>query len=430
MVELSIIIPIYNSEKYIKSCLNSICKQIKNQVELVLVNDSSTDSSLKICRVFSKKYKNIKIINNKKNLGVSISRNIGIKNSTGKYIFFCDSDDLLIRNSINLILNNIKKFSINEIFILRSKATSLNVIDKNQIMNTSLNKKGILNRIKNFEKFRTLCWNYIIQKKFLLANNLQFKNIRVFEDQVFVSNLLCKVESFKIISKPVYLNRAFEPITLSKKTGYIIVNSCVKILYEIANIFINQKNFFNRKKTIFLKSRLRYASDQLFIHLLTCNSLEIKRISKYLLKNFKIFSKVLKFNTKYFIRIIKERKNIEKNLLKHKEKKIFFIKNIILKTEKNKLIIFCAGSFSHVILKTLRNLGVKIHHVIDNNPHYLNKQIDNIKIKNSLYLKKNLTKFMNYSFLVCNQNSLVFSKIKIQLIKLGFSKNKIIQLRI
>ena len=71
MVELSIIIPIYNSEKYIKSCLNSICKQIKDQVELVLVNDSSTDFSLKICSVFSKKDKNI-ILKTLRNLGIKI----------------------------------------------------------------------------------------------------------------------------------------------------------------------------------------------------------------------------------------------------------------------------------------------------------------------------------------------------------------------
>ena len=66
MIELSIIIPVYNSEKYIRDCLNSICKQIKNEVELILVNDGSKDASLKICKYFSKKYKNIKIINEKK----------------------------------------------------------------------------------------------------------------------------------------------------------------------------------------------------------------------------------------------------------------------------------------------------------------------------------------------------------------------------
>ena len=431
MMELSIIIPVYNSEKYIQDCLNSICKQIKNEVELILVNDGSKDDSLKICKYFSKKYKNIKIINEKKNRGVSYSRNVGIKNSGGKYILFCDSDDQLINHSINKILYNIKKYSNTEIFVLRNKIISQNSVDKNQFTSAYSNKKkSILNNIKNFKKFRATCWNFIIQKRFLLFKKIKFKNIEVFEDQVFISNLLCNTKSYKIINEPIYLHRAIEPNSLSNKTGYTIVNSCAKILYEITNILLNRENLLNEKKVSFLKSRLKYASDRFFIHILTCDSSEIKKISKYLSKNYFILSKFPKLNTYNFIRIIKERKNIEKNLFKYQRKKISFIKNIVMKIEKNKLILFCAGSYSKVILKSLYKLGVKVHAIIDNNRHYFGKRFNNTKIKNPLYLKKNFRQLSDYNFLVCNKNFLAFSKIKIQLGKIGFNKKKIIHVGI
>ena len=107
-------------------------------------------------------------------------------------------------------------------------------------------------------------------------------------------------------------------------------------------------------------------------------------------------------------------------------RKISFIKNIVMKIEKNKLIIFCAGGYSEVILKSLYKLGIKVHAIIDNNLHYSGKQFNNTKIKNPLYLKKNFSQLSDYNFLVCNKNFFAFSKIKTQLGKIGFNKKKII----
>ena len=113
-MDLSIIIPCYNSEKYLKNCLNSFCNQIKryNKIEVILVNDSSTDGTSKILKSYGKKFKFIKILKNKKNLGVSLSRNLAINRSRGNYILFLDSDDYLYENIlINLnifIQENIK----------------------------------------------------------------------------------------------------------------------------------------------------------------------------------------------------------------------------------------------------------------------------------------------------------------------------------
>ena len=91
----SIIIPLYNCEKFIEICLLSVLNQNFNNYEIIIINDCSKDRSLKICTKYKKKYPKIKIINQKTNKGVSSSRNLGIKSSNGEYIIFLDSDDYL-----------------------------------------------------------------------------------------------------------------------------------------------------------------------------------------------------------------------------------------------------------------------------------------------------------------------------------------------
>ena len=106
-VILSIIIPNYNKDKYLKRCLDSIISQLSKDIEIIVVDDCSTDSSIDIL----KQYDNLILIKNKNNLGISESRNIGIKYAKGKYISFMDADDYLSSNYIELIMEKIKSLS-------------------------------------------------------------------------------------------------------------------------------------------------------------------------------------------------------------------------------------------------------------------------------------------------------------------------------
>ena len=89
MAKISVIVPVYNAEKYLVQCLNSIINQTFKDIEIICINDGSTDNSLKILKEFSEKDSRIKIIN-QKNSGVSIARNKGIDTASGDYIFFVD----------------------------------------------------------------------------------------------------------------------------------------------------------------------------------------------------------------------------------------------------------------------------------------------------------------------------------------------------
>ena len=96
---VSVIVPVYNTEKYLEYCINSILKQTHRNIEIILVDDGSTDKSLSICNQYKKIDERINVIS-KQNTGVSDSRNIGVNNAKGEYILFVDSDDLLVPHTL------------------------------------------------------------------------------------------------------------------------------------------------------------------------------------------------------------------------------------------------------------------------------------------------------------------------------------------
>ena len=163
---ISIIIPAYNSEKFIKECISNTLNKINKEIELIIINDNSIDNTKKICTKFLNKKNNIRLINLKKNFGVSIARNVGIKEAKGKYLIFLDSDDLLVKNTINQINMLVNKFNNDDIFFFPSYDPINKIIDNNSLKRSFTNK-SFLDNIENFNSFRLTCWNFVYNKEFL-----------------------------------------------------------------------------------------------------------------------------------------------------------------------------------------------------------------------------------------------------------------------
>ncbi len=98
-IKFSIIIPVYNVEEYLAECIDSILSQDYNNIQILCINDGSTDNSLKLLEKYAKKDRRIKIFS-QKNQGQGIARNVGIKNATGDYIMFIDPDDWILPNTL------------------------------------------------------------------------------------------------------------------------------------------------------------------------------------------------------------------------------------------------------------------------------------------------------------------------------------------
>ena len=194
--KISIIVPIYNTEKYLTNCINSIINQSYKNLEIILVNDASTDNSLNICKEFQEEDKRI-VLFDIEHSGVSKARNCGLDNATGDYIGFVDSDDYIEPNMFETLIKAIKKYSAD----------------------ISMCKKKSCRRLTSFSEIKE--FDYIeYTSKQALEQLLLDKDIGN-----YVTIKLFKKELFENIRFPV--NRTYEDIL----TTYKLFIKSKKIIY-------------------------------------------------------------------------------------------------------------------------------------------------------------------------------------------------------
>ena len=107
---ISVVVPVYNAETFLDKCIQSIVNQTYKNIEVILLDDGSTDKSLDVCKNFAKTDKRIKVIH-KKNSGAADSRNLGVQKAIGEYVTFVDSDDYIDQNMIAALYDNMKKYA-------------------------------------------------------------------------------------------------------------------------------------------------------------------------------------------------------------------------------------------------------------------------------------------------------------------------------
>lgn len=221
-VEVSIVVPIYNVEKYLRRCLDSLVNQTFRDIEVIALNNGSTDNSLSILNGYANRDKRIKVIDNN-NLGVSEARNIGIREAKGKYIVFVDSDDWINVDMIEILYKSISGNSCDLVmctyvreFDDHSKEKVFNLPEVNLYVGNEVKDKllrklvgPIGNELANPEYLDALgtVWAKMYKTSILRENNLKFvdlKEIGSGEDTLFNIYAFNKVSRVILLNKPMY----------------------------------------------------------------------------------------------------------------------------------------------------------------------------------------------------------------------------------
>lgn len=192
----SIIVPAYNTEKYIDKCLKSIFSNTYKNFEVIIVNDGSTDKTEDIINKYIKKYDNIIYIK-QKNMGLSLARNNGVKKATGDYLLFIDSDDYVEKN----LLENINK-NIDDLDVLRYQ---LNIVFNDKIIPYEEKEFNATDGIDAFEKivkykFIEMASLYVINRKYYLDNNFMFEKDVYHEDYGLLPLVIATAKKVKSIN--------------------------------------------------------------------------------------------------------------------------------------------------------------------------------------------------------------------------------------
>ena len=335
MPKVSVIIPVYNTEKYLRECLDSVVNQTLEDIEIICINDGSTDSSLEILKEYAKNDKRI-IILEQRNKGSGIARNYGLKIACGEYIAFMDGDDMYPeKNTLEIVYNaaiqNNVMIAGGEFSSFRQGDTSLSQNFCKDTLGYLFDKDGIVN-YRDYQ-FDYGYHRFLYNRKFLNKNKLFFPDYRRYQDPPFFARAMLKAGEFFAIDKITYAYRGGH-----KKINWDIrkindllsgIQDNMKLAYENDLPLLNEYSFIR------LKQHYKHIYD----------SLDNKAINKIL--------KMVKYNplVNQFI--------MENHIMLLFWKKIFSVKNKRSHNKVHKVITICGLKLKFRNKKKEREIAAK-----------------------------------------------------------------------
>lgn len=295
----SIIVPVYNIEDYLKDCVSSILGQTEENFELLLIDDGSSDLSGTICNEFAKIDSRVNVIH-QNNRGLSGARNAGILKSRGEYIVFCDGDDKLVQNSLDIIYKKLKHDSFPDILLNRFFVYDMNnkLITESLDIFDKINKKtSIIEQYKYcflLNDIQPTAWSIVIRKKYLIQKNFFFKEKLLHEDELWTPQVFLNAKTISYNSVPIYYYRKNRVGAITEKNQLKNLENKLIVIDELLNL----TNALSCKKL----SQIYYArcSHILFGILKNINKISFTKnlcdIKKYMivfLKNYELKYKII-----------------------------------------------------------------------------------------------------------------------------------------
>ena len=372
--KISIIIPVYNVELYLEECLDSIINQPLKEIEIICINDGSTDKSLNILEKYENKDKRIKIINQKNN-GVSYARNSGLINALGEYIMFIDSDDYIFPNTLQILYDKIKASNAELLVFggnifpedLPEAQWAKAVLSSPNKTYDYFDKKIIFNE----RSVRPCPVNKVYSSNFLRNYNFKFDtSLKLGEDQLFACTILPHITKIVFSNLKVYAYRVGRPnsaMTQNNKNLYKKLNDHIVVLNKIAEYW-KKINFLDSCKIDFFEWALN------FIQINNIKTFSIEERSKLASKALDLFH--------YFDIPLKKLSNEGKN--KYKE-----LLSCLYRTNQYKLpnmnLEFVYKDELKNWYKQIMNQDLNL-----NNPQTFNEKIQWMKLYNSIPIKTRL----------------------------------------
>lgn len=204
--KVSIVVPVYNVEKYLEQCLESLVKQTYHNIEIVIVNDGATDNSQQIINRYCQNYPEICFGYMKTNGGLSSARNYGIQRSTGEFITFVDSDDYITENGIELLINKVYETGAEVVVCdsLRFFPSGKNEIDL-QMQDEHLHGKSIKEKPEIIVQCSASVCNKLFKRNWF--DEIKFPEGRIYEDIAVTYNLMACANKIEYVNSAIYYYR-------------------------------------------------------------------------------------------------------------------------------------------------------------------------------------------------------------------------------
>ena len=314
---VSVIVPVYNVAQYVAECLNSLLNQTYRNLEIIVVDDGSTDNSLQICNTFLSDTR-VKVFH-KENGGLSDARNYGLEKATGDFVLFIDSDDFLDLDMIRVLYSNLQSTN-SDISI----CGSYKYYSKDKVIPNQKNCELVcLDRIKaiewlyDFDHYGVGVWNKLFKKN--IFDGIKFPYKKLSEDYFVMFKIFYKAEKICYESKPLYNYRQRQnSITKNRTTSFDVIEAhdlfveivkdsepslekCAKHAYVFANIGVYDTILKNGDK----RDKLKFLRNNILKDYKTAKKYETNRLRRLQLFIFKYFNVLYSFLFRLYMRIKK-----------------------------------------------------------------------------------------------------------------------------
>ena len=231
-IDVSIIVPVYRVEKYLRRCLVSILEQSNNNIEVIVIDDGSPDGCPGICDEYALLDSRVKVVHQKNN-GLSCSRNIGIDLANGEYLMFVDSDDFITKNAVEKLLENAKKYNLD---VSYGNYKNINRSDTNSKLfhgqNCQLfNGNEFIKEQLKAGKLHIAVWLGMYRREFIVQNKIYFENGIVHEDERWSPLVLLSAKRIRCIADGFYCYNNENPESITRRknreqNGLDIIKTC------------------------------------------------------------------------------------------------------------------------------------------------------------------------------------------------------------
>ena len=284
-IELTIIIPLYNVEKYISECLESLLSNNSNKLEFLIINDGSTDKSHEIAKKLTRHDKRV-FIYEKKNGGLSDARNMGLDFANGRYVTFIDSDDMVEKNYFQNVISVIESTDNDLICTSRYFFKNGRKINNFKILSTkNIEFEDFLNRIITWNNMDFSVCNKIFKRNLIL--DIRFEKDKICEDMGFFIKYYSKISKILLLKGPSYLYRINND-SISNKPFYSKRFDLFIYVEEIYKLLYNKVNYKFLKKF------------RLTNHVYLAYNIIVSKNSENHYDKFKIIMSIVKKELKYF----------------------------------------------------------------------------------------------------------------------------------
>lgn len=322
-IKVSVIVPVYNVEKFIDKCLNSLVNQTLKEIEIIVVNDGSPDNSQKIIDKYVKKYPDKIKSYIKENGGQGSARNYGLKKASGEYIGYVDSDDFVEKDMYKKLYNKAKENNYDIVV-----CGNYNVSEDYQNKNIDAFINNYNTDLENIFFGKMAVWNKIYKRDILIKNKLEFKEKVWYEDLAFTLKAIMNSNTFAFIDEPLYDYLIREGSTMN--------NSNVQRNLEILDAFNDILSYIQHNKKEEYFSKIEFlAIDHIYISAIVrvlkaeaddkVKRETINKLLDYMNKKFPNYK-----NNKYINTLSKNRKIIYKLI----NIKMYGLINLIFKVKK------------------------------------------------------------------------------------------------